>query len=106
MRHAGLVRSRARVTVLARHNLVVRRINVAISARGVVVWDAEISMGEDRTKPGGGHVSGMAGRGRGRVIRRHMVWHGRSVSLRVRVIGLMAGGVTVTRRQIIRGVVA
>lgn len=61
MLHAGLVRSRYRMAVLARKNLVIRRIDMAIAAHRPVVRNHKESMVENGAKPCRGRVGRVAG---------------------------------------------
>lgn len=91
MLHAGLVRRRYRVAVLARLNLVVRRIDVAIAAHGPVVRNAELSMVENRAKPRRGRVGGMAGVATVRIVPgSRVIWHVGAIILRVSKVRSMA----------------
>jgi len=59
--HARPVSIRLRMAVNARERRVVRRNQVAVRADRAVVRNAEVSMVEYRSKPGGGYVCSVAG---------------------------------------------
>jgi hypothetical protein len=104
MRHARPVRGRRRVTSLTRERFIVRRIDVTITADGPVVRNPEIRVIENCTKPRLGDPRRMAGNARCRIIRRDVIRNCGAISLRVRVVGLMAA--IAIRRRITRRVVA
>ena len=103
MRHARLVCRRFRMAVLTRHYLVIRRIDVAIGTYRAIVRNPEPRVVEDRAQPCRGYISGVAGDASRPVIRRDVVRRARAVSLRIRVVILMAA--VAIRRWIPGGVV-
>ena len=83
---------------------IIGRINMAIGTARTVVRNPEVGMVENGTQPGGGHPGRMAGNTCRRIISRHVIGHGRSIRLCIRIIALMAA--VAIRGRIARRIIA